>query len=213
MPGASSSATSPARVSALRAALTRRVVVADGGMGTMLQDAAPGLDDFEGLEGCNEVLNATRPDIVSGIHDAYFAAGVDAVETNTFGCNHSALGEYGIAERIRPLARDGARLAREVADGYATDGRDRWVLGSMGPGTKLPTLGHAPYAVLRDAYAEQVVGLVEGGVDGLVVETVQDLLQARAAVVGAHRAMKSLGVDLPILVSVTVDEITGRRVG
>jgi len=201
-------ATSRARVAGLRAALTHRVVVADGGMGTMLQEAGPSLDDFEGLEGCNEVLNATRSDIVTGIHDAYFAVGVDAVETNTFGCNASALGEYGIAERIRPLARDGARLAREVADGYATDGRQRWVLGSMGPGTKLPTLGHAPYAVLRDAYAEQVVGLVEGGVDGLVVETVQDLLQARAAVVGAHRAMRSLGVDLPILASVTV-ETTG----
>jgi len=208
VPGAPSAATSPSRVAALRAALARRVVVADGAMGTMLQDAAPSLDDFEGFEGCNEVLNATRPDIVTTIHDAYFAVGVDAVETNTFGCNSSALGEYGIADRIRPLARDGARLAREVADGYAADGRDRWVLGSMGPGTKLPTLGHAPYAVLRDAYAEQVLGLVEGGVDGLVVETVQDLLQARAAVVGAHRAMRSLGVDLPILVSVTV-ETTG----
>ncbi len=199
---------SAARVGALRTALACRVVVADGAMGTMLQDAAPDLDDFEGLEGCNEVLNATRPDIVTAIHDAYFAVGVDAVETNTFGCNLSALGEYGIGERIRPLAREGARLAREVADGYAVDGRPRWVLGSIGPGTKLPTLGHAPYAALRDAYAEQVRGLVEGGADALIVETVQDLLQARAAVVGARRALALLGVHLPIVVSVTV-ETTG----
>ncbi len=196
------------RVAALRSALARRVVVADGAMGTMLQAADPSLDDFEGHEGCNEVLNASRPDIVTSIHDAYFAVGVDAVETNTFGCNFSALGEYSIGDRIRPLARDGARLAREVADGYAADGRPRWVLGSIGPGTKLPTLGHAPYATLRDAYAEQVIGLVEGGADALVVETVQDLLQARSAVVGAHRAMRALGVDLPIIVSVTV-ETTG----
>src|ERR671923_2784508 len=99
----------------LRQALKRRVVVADGGMGTMLQDAGPTLDDFEGHEGCNEILNVTRPDIVRGVHEAYFAAGVDCVETNTFGANLGNLGEYGITERIEELSEAGGRLAAPVA--------------------------------------------------------------------------------------------------
>ena len=192
----------------LRSALSERVVVADGAMGTMLQAAGLTLDDFEGHEGCNEILNVTRPDVVRSVHDAYYAVGCDIVETNTFGANLSNLGEYGIERRIAELAEAGARIAREVADGWSTPDHPRWVLGSMGPGTKLPTLGHAPYAVLRDAYAEQVRGLVTGGVDAVIVETAQDLLQAKAAVIGAHRAMGSVGRRVPIIVSVTV-ELTG----
>src|SRR3954468_14446827 len=165
------SANSPATSDALLAALRERVVVADGAMGTMLQAADPSLDDFEGHEGCNEILNVTRPDVVRGIHAAYFEAGVDAVETNTFGANLGNLGEYGIPERIHELSLAGARLAREVADGYDTADRPRWVIGSMGPGTKLPTLGHVPYAVLRDAYQANAAGLVESGADALLVET------------------------------------------
>ena len=174
-----------ARVSALRTALATRVVVADGAMGTMLQAHELGLDDFEGHEGCNEVLNATRPDVVRSVHDEYFAVGVDAVETNTFGANLANLGEYGISDRIEELAELGARHAREVADGYSTTDRPRWVLGSVGPGTKLPTFGHAPYADLRDAYEAQARGLIAGGADAILVETAQDLLQAKSAVVGA----------------------------
>ncbi|MEV6204935.1 homocysteine S-methyltransferase family protein, partial [Streptomyces sp. NPDC051771] len=140
------------RATALREALAERVVVADGAMGTMLQAQEPTLADFENLEGCNEILNLTRPDIVASVHREYFAAGVDCVETNTFGANHAALGEYDIAHRVHELSVAGARVAREVADEFtAADGRQRWVLGSIGPGTKLPTLGHAPYTVLRDA--------------------------------------------------------------
>ncbi|MFI6850157.1 homocysteine S-methyltransferase family protein, partial [Kitasatospora sp. NPDC050467] len=137
------------RADALREALATRVVVADGAMGTMLQAQDPSLEDFQDLEGCNEVLNVTRPDIVRSVHDAYFAVGVDCVETNTFGANFSALGEYDISERVFELSESGARIAREAADAFAVDGRTRWVLGSIGPGTKLPTLGHAPYEVLR----------------------------------------------------------------
>ncbi len=192
----------------LRAALATRVVVADGAMGTMLQEHDPTLDDFDGHDGCNEVLSATRPDIVRAIHDAYLAVGCDAVETNTFGANLSALGEYGLSDRIHELSLAGARLAREVASGWSTPDRPRWVLGSVGPGTKLPTLGHIRYAQLRDAYQAQVAGMIEGGVDAVLVETVQDLLQARAAVAGAKRALRAAGVDLPIMVSVTV-ETTG----
>jgi 5-methyltetrahydrofolate--homocysteine methyltransferase len=188
--------------------LSERVVVADGAMGTMLQAAGLTLDDFEGHEGCNEILNVTRPDVVRSVHDAYFSVGCDMVETNTFGANLSNLGEYGIESRIFELAEAGARLAREVADGHSTSDAPRWVLGSMGPGTKLPTLGHAPYATLRDAYAEQVRGLITGGVDAVIVETAQDLLQAKSAVIGAHRAMAAVGRTVPIIVSVTV-ELTG----
>ena len=192
----------------LRQALSERVVVADGAMGTMLQAQDPSLDDFQGLEGCNEILNVSRPDIVRAVHDAYFAVGVDCVETNTFGANHAALAEYDCAERIYELSEAGARLAREVADGYATPDRPRWVLGSIGPGTKLPTLGHLPYALLRDAYEVQCSGLIAGGADALLVETSQDLLQTKASIIGARRAVKAAGRDLMIIAQVTV-ETTG----
>ncbi len=189
----------------LRSALSTRVVVADGAMGTMLQAQEPSLDDFEGHEGCNEILNVTRPDIVASVHEAYLQAGVDCVETNTFGANLANLGEYGIPERIFELAQAGARVAREVAADYSTADRTRWVLGSVGPGTKLPSLGHAPYAALRDAYEQQAAGLIAGGVDAILVETAQDLLQAKAAIIGARRALRAAGVDLPVLAQVTVE--------
>jgi 5-methyltetrahydrofolate--homocysteine methyltransferase len=192
----------------LRATLSRRVVIADGAMGTMLQRHNLTLEDFEELEGCNEILNVTRPDIVRAIHDAYFEVGVDAVETNTFGANFSALGEYGIADRIAELAEAGARIARQSADAYSTPDRPRWVLGSVGPGTKLPTLGHVPYARLRDAYQQQVEGLIAGGIDAVLIETSQDLLQTKAATLGAKRALAYAGRDLPVIVHVTV-ETTG----
>src|SRR5919109_1666117 len=189
-------------------ALARRVVVADGAMGTMLQAADLVLDDFAGLEGCNEVLNDTRPDVVRSIHRAYFEAGADAVETNTFGANLPNLAEYGIADRIRELAEKGAQLARDVADELATPDRPRFVLGSVGPGTKLPTLGHETFTRLRDAYTECGRGLLGGGVDAFVVETCQDLLQVKAAVLGMKRAMAAEGRRVPLITSVTV-ETTG----
>jgi 5-methyltetrahydrofolate--homocysteine methyltransferase len=191
-----------------RSYLSERVLVADGAMGTMLQAANPTLEDFQGHEGCNEILNVTRPDVVRAVHDAYFEVGVDAVETNTFGANLGNLGEYDIPERIGELALAGARIAREAADAWSTDDQPRFVIGSVGPGTKLPSLGHAPYAALRDAYHQQVAGLVEGGVDAVLIETAQDLLQAKAAVIGAKRALRDAGTDLPVMVQVTV-ETTG----
>ncbi|MCX2970264.1 MULTISPECIES: methionine synthase [Streptomyces] len=201
--------THEARIRALRDALASRVVVADGAMGTMLQAQEPTLEDFEQLEGCNEILSSTRPDIVRSVHHEYFAVGVDCVGTNTFGANHTALGEYDITDRVFELSESGARLAREVADEFTGgDGRPRWVLGSMGPGTKLPTLGHAPYAVLRDAYQRNAEGLIAGGADALLVETTQDLLQTKAAIIGARRALSATGLDLPVICSVTV-ETTG----
>ncbi|MFF3955753.1 methionine synthase [Streptomyces sp. NPDC001890] len=203
------SADSRNRAAALREALATRVVVADGAMGTMLQAQDPTLEDFQNLEGCNEILNVTRPDIVRSVHEEYFAAGVDCVETNTFGANLAALGEYDIPERVFELSESGARIAREVADEFTASTRQqRWVLGSMGPGTKLPTLGHAPYARLRDAYQQNAEGLIAGGADALLVETTQDLLQTKASVIGARRALEATGADLPVICSVTV-ETTG----
>ncbi|WGP09686.1 methionine synthase [Streptomyces sp. SH5] len=197
------------RVAALREALATRVVVADGAMGTMLQAQDPTLEDFENLEGCNEILNITRPDIVRSVHEEYFAVGVDCVETNTFGANHSAANEYEIADRIFELSESGARIAREVADEFgARDGRQRWVLGSIGPGTKLPSLGHISYDILRDGYQQNAEGLLAGGSDALIVETTQDLLQTKASIIGARRAMDALGLQVPLVCSLAF-ETTG----
>ncbi len=192
----------------LRDHLFHRVLVADGAMGTMLQGFDLDLDDFEGLEGCNEVLNRTRPEVVAEIHQAYLAAGSDCVETNTFGANLSALSEYDIADQIGELAEAGARIARRVADEFSTPARPRFVLGSVGPGTKLPTLGHIGFTELCATYQAQIAAMIRGGIDAVQIETCQDLAQARAAVIAAKRARAAAGIDLPILCSITV-ETTG----
>src|SRR5215470_2109147 len=193
----------------LRNALAERVVIADGAMGSMLQGSPATLDDFAGHEGCNEILNVTRPDIVRSVHEGYLDAGVDAISTNTFGANLGNLGEYGISDRIYELSRAGATLAREAADDAAADGRPRWVLGSIGPGTKLPTRGHVSFGELRDAYERNAAGLLAGGADALIVETCQDLLQAKAAIIGAKRAIA--GSDRPgtVLIAQVTIETTG----
>jgi 5-methyltetrahydrofolate--homocysteine methyltransferase len=188
--------------------LSERVVVGDGAMGTMLQAADLTLEDFRGLEGCNEILNDTRPDVIEYIHRAYFEAGADAVETNTFGCNLSNLGDYDIADRTRELSEKATTIARRVADDISTPDRRRYVLGSMGPGTKLPTLGHTEYHLIRDAYTEAALGLLDGGADAILVETCQDLLQLKAAVLAARRAMAQAGRRIPVFAHVTV-ETTG----
>ena len=196
------------RSQALLEAIRSRVVVADGAMGTMIQAAGPTLEDYQNYEGCNEVLNVTRPDIIKAIHARYLESGSEAIETNTFGANWANLAEYGIEDRIEELAQAGAAVAREVADEYTTEAKPRWVLGSVGPGTKLPSLGHAPYSMLRDAYQTQARGMLRGGIDAVLVETAQDLLQAKSAIVGAKRAMTETGIRVPILMSVTI-ETTG----
>src|SRR5437763_6993603 len=191
-----------------RAALANRILVADGAMGTMLQAHELELDDFQGHEGCNEILNVTRPEIVRQVHEAYLAAGSDCVETNTFGANYGNLGEYGITERVYELSAAGARRAREAAAAWSTPERPRFVLGCVGPGTKLPTLGHVSYATLRDAYRDNAAGLIEGGADVILIETCQDLLQTKAAVIGAKRAIAASGRDITVIAHVTV-ETTG----
>ena len=192
-------------------ALSTRVLIGDGAMGTQLQGYDLDVDkDFLGLEGCNEILNDTRPDVLREIHRAYFEAGADLVETNTFGCNLPNLADYGIEDRCQELAYKGVKIAREVADemGPGPDGMPRFVVGSLGPGTKLPSLGHAPYEDLKAYYIKAALGMVEAGADAILVETAQDLLQVKAAVLGCHEAFEQAGVRLPIICHVTV-ETTG----
>ena len=192
----------------LRQALASRVVVADGAMGTMLQAANPTLEDFQNHEGCNEILNVSRPDIVRSVHDEYLSAGVDAIETNTFGANWSNLADYGIEDRIYELAFAGGKIAREAADSFSTVEKPRFVLGSLGPGTKLPSLGHTTYENLKIAYYTAAKGLTDSGCDALLVETSQDLLQVKAAINGCRQAIGETERDIVLIAQVTV-ETTG----
>jgi 5-methyltetrahydrofolate--homocysteine methyltransferase len=195
-------------VSSFLEAVRERVVVFDGATGTNMQLRHLGPDDFGGpaLEGCNEVLVDTRPDVVADLHRSFFDVGCDVVETNSFGSLPWVLAEYGLADRTRELAAKAARIACEVA---GPDRHGRWVAGSLGPGTKIASLGQIAFTDQRDGYELAATGLLEGGVDLLVVETVQDLLQAKAAIIGCRRAMAACGRQVPIQVQVTI-ETTGR---
>jgi 5-methyltetrahydrofolate--homocysteine methyltransferase len=188
-------------------AVSERVVIFDGATGTNLQLRHLGPDDFGGpnLEGCNEVLVDTRPDVIADLHRSFLDVGCDVVESDSFGCLPWVLDEYGLAFRTRELATKSARIAREVASGYP----GTWVAGSLGPGTKIASLGQMTFADQRDGYQEAAEGLLAGGVDLFVVETVQDLLQAKAAIIGCRRAMSAAGRQVPIQVQVTI-ETTGR---
>jgi 5-methyltetrahydrofolate--homocysteine methyltransferase len=188
-------------------AVAQRVVIFDGATGTWLQTQDLTADDFGGedLEGCNELLNVTRPDVVEKLHRAYLDVGADVVETNTFGSFAVPLGEYDLADRSYELSAAGASIARRAADGYT----NRFVAGSMGPGTKFPTLGQIEYAQLRDMYEVEAAGLIDGGVDFLIIETQFDLLSVKAAINGARRAMRTSGREVPLQTQVTI-ELTGR---
>src|SRR5438876_197443 len=189
--------------------LTDRVVLCDGAMGTQVLGRNLDVErDFLGLENCPEIVCESRPDLVREIHRGYLDAGCDAVETNTFAGSPITLAEFGLADRAFALNRRAAELAREAVAEFAHDGRSRFVLGSVGPGTRLPSLGHIAYQPLEDALAIQCAGLIDGGVDAMVMETCQDPLQIKAAVNGAKRARDDAGKDIPILVQVTV-ETTG----
>jgi len=184
-------------------AVRERVVIFDGATGTNLQLRGLNPDDFGGpaLEGCNEALVRSRPDVVTALHESFFEVGVDVVETNSFGSLPWVLAEYGLAADTFELARASARIARSVASGY-----DRWVAGSLGPGTKIVSLGQIPFAEMRDGYETAARGLLEGGVDLLLIETCQDLLQVKAAVIGCRRAMGATGRSVPLQVQVTIEQ-------
>jgi 5-methyltetrahydrofolate--homocysteine methyltransferase len=191
---------------ALLDVLRDRVLLCDGGIGSRVQGIALDTEtDFLGRENCTEILNLSRPELVRDLHHGYFAAGADIVQTNSFGGSPITLGEFDLADRAALLNRRSAELAREAADSFG-DGRPRWVLGSVGPGTKLPSLGNIAYDPLEDALAAQCEALVQGGVDGILIETCQDTLQIKAAVNGARRG--GAGGAIPIFVQVTV-ETTG----
>jgi 5-methyltetrahydrofolate--homocysteine methyltransferase len=191
--------------------VAERVVVFDGATGTWLQTQDLSLDDFggEAFEGCTDILGTTRPDVIAALHTAYFEVGADVVETNTFGAFGVPLGEYGIAERSHEIALANARIAREVADGFSTPDRPRYVAGSLGPGTKSPSLSQIRFAELRDHYQVAGEALLEGGVDLFILETHFDLLAVKAAVIGVRRAMAKAGRQIPIQCQVTM-ELTGR---
>ncbi|MHB1302566.1 MAG: methionine synthase [Acidiphilium sp.] len=189
-------------------ALRHRVLLCDGGMGSRVQALTLDVErDYWNKENCTEVLNLSRPDLVREIHRGYYAAGADMVETNSFGGSPITLAEFDLGDRAREINRIAAELAREAAETFA-DGRHRYVIGSLGPGTKLPTLGNIAYDPLEAGLAEQCRGLIEGGVDAILIETCQDTLQIKAAVNGAKIARAELGRDTPIFVQVTV-ETTG----
>ena len=188
--------------------LAQRVIVYDGAMGTSIQGYNLTLDDYLQMENCSEILTVSRPDVIAAIHRSYFAAGADIVETNSFGASSLVLGEFGIPERTRELNLAAARLARSVADEFSTPERPRFIAGSIGPTTKLPSLGHITYDSMLRTYVEQCEALIEGGVDVLLIETCQDLLQCKIALAAAHDAMHNVGKQLPIQIQVTL-EATG----
>src|SRR5215212_2169156 len=188
-------------------ALKERIVVFDGAMGTNLQVQNLTVDDFGGpqLEGCNEYLLVSKPEAVEKVHSAFFEVGCDVVETNSFGSTSVVLSEYQIAHLAYDLNFKAAELARRIASDYSTKEKPRWVAGSMGPGTKLPTLGHITFRDLKAAYAEQVRGLVDGGVDMLQVETCQDLLQTKAALSAIFEYFEEIKRRVPVIAQVTIE--------
>lgn len=185
--------------------LKEKVLIFDGAMGTSIHKYDLTLDDYAGLENCPEILVESRPDVIREIHGSFYKVGCDVVETNTFGGTPIVLAEFGIAERAYELNKKAAELARAVAEDYSAGGQQRYVSGSIGPTTKLPSLGHISFADMRDAYYEQVRGLVDGGVDALQFETGQDLLQAKAAVIAMLDYFKVIGRKVPIIVQVTIE--------
>jgi len=200
--------TFPAASPVLAGAFADRILVFDGAMGTMIQARDLSAEDFGGahLEGCNEGLNLTRPDIVKEIHEAYLDAGADCISTNTFGCAPYVLAEYGLADRCHDIALAAARLARAAADSRSTAERRRFVLGAMGPGTRTITVtGGITFDEVLDAYYRQARALIEGGVDTLLLETCQDTLNVKAAAIGVRRAMSEAGRTLPLMVSGTIE--------
>ncbi len=194
--------------SRLAQAFERRILLMDGAMGTQIQARDLSAADFGGpaLEGCNEHLNLTRPDVIRAIHEAYLDAGADLISPNTFGCAPYVLAEYGLSERCHEITLAGARLAREAADSRTTDGCPRFVLGGMGPGTRtISVTGGVTFDEVLDAYYRQARALIEGGVDALLLETCQDTLNVKAAAIGVKRAMAEAGRPLPLMVSGTIE--------
>ncbi|TRU49274.1 MAG: methionine synthase [Microcystis aeruginosa Ma_QC_Ca_00000000_S207] len=191
------------------------VLVFDGAMGTSLQSQNLTAEDFGGAEyeGCNEYLVHTKPSAVAKVHEAFLAVGADVIETDTFGGTSIVLAEYDLADQAYYLNKTAAELAKACANKYSTPEKPRFVAGSMGPGTKLPTLGHIDFDTLKNAYVEQVEGLYDGGADLLLVETCQDVLQIKAALNAIEEVFQKKGQRLPLMVSVTMETMGTMLVG
>lgn len=187
--------------------IEHRILVFDGATGTSLQSQNLSAADFggESFAGCNEYLNLTFPQAPEKVHRGFLDAGADVIETNSFGATSVVLVEYGLAERAYEINKRSAEIARKIADEYSSNGRRRLVAGSMGPTTKLPSLGHIGFDALRDSYKEQVRGLVDGGADLLIVETCQDLLQAKAALAAISEFMSESGTEVAVILSITIE--------
>jgi 5-methyltetrahydrofolate--homocysteine methyltransferase len=202
--------------SKLAQAFQGRILLMDGAMGTQIQARDLSAADFGGpsLEGCNEHLNLTRPDVIRSIHEAYLDAGADLISPNSFGCAPYVLAEYGLADLCHEITFAGARLAREAADSRSTAERPRFVLGAMGPGTRTITVtGGVTFDEVLDAYYRQARALIEGGVDTLLLETCQDTLNVKAAAIGVKRAMAESGRSLPLMVSGTIEPMGSMLAG
>jgi len=218
-----------ARIAALHAALAERILVLDGGWGTLIQGYRLGEADFRGerfrdwlvdLKGNTDLLNLTRPDIVREIHSRYVEAGADITSTNTFTATRIAQADYQLQDYAREINREGARLAREAADAFtARDGRPRWVAGSMGPTNRSASISpdvndpgarNTSFDELREAYREAALGLIEGGADILLVETIFDTLNAKAAIYALDELFEDLGFSLPVILSGTIVDASGR---
>ncbi|MFZ0808493.1 MAG: methionine synthase, partial [Candidatus Sulfotelmatobacter sp.] len=183
-----------------------RVVIYDGAMGTSIHKRNPSLDDYWGKENCSEVLVLSRPDMIRDIHADFLQVGCDVIETDTFGGSRIVLTEFELPDRVREINVKAAQIAREVAQQFSTKDKPRFVAGSIGPSTKLPSLGHIGFDEMVAAFEEQAAALIEGGVDLLLVETAQDLLQAKIATIGVLEAMRKAGKRLPVTVQVTLQE-------
>src|SRR5207248_10526890 len=201
---------------ALRELLSQRILILDGAMGTMLQQRHLNAEDFGGaaLEGCNENLVRTRPDVVLDIHRKYFEAGSDIVETNSFGGAPIVLAEYGLSDDAAALNRQAAELARKAADEFSTPTKPRFVAGSMGPTTKAITVtGGVTFEQLGEAYFVQAKGLIDGGADLLLVETCQDTRNIKAALLAIQRLSKEIQTQVPFIVSVTIEAMGSMLAG
>ncbi len=185
--------------------LSEKVLILDGAVGTNIQKFNLKPEDFGGYEGCTEALNLFRPDVVSDIHESFLKIGCDAIETNTFGASRVVLAEYGLQDKVVQINEKAARIAKEIAQKYSTPEKSRFVVGSVGPGTKLPSLGHISFDELKDSYKEQYQGLIVGGVDAILIETCQDILQAKIAIIAAVECFKTIGKRLPIFAQVTFE--------
>ncbi|NPA81998.1 MAG: methionine synthase, partial [Epsilonproteobacteria bacterium] len=185
--------------------IKERVLIIDGAMGTQIQSLKIPPEVWEGKAGCNELLNVTYAKAIKDIHKAYAKAGADIIKTNTFGALPWVLDDYDIADKTYELAYAGAKLVKEVCEEFSTPDKPRFVAASLGPGTKLPSLGHIEYDEMYEGYKIAAKGVIEGGCDLFLLETCQDPLQIKAALHACSDTAKELGKDIPIMVSVTIE--------